>query len=140
MWNWREAHMFYLVKEVGKFWRCSCCEKGNFIMINEFKYGQTWKIWPFPLSVSLYSTFNDNIDLHMPNLGTLVPEGPWCVFYATRIQVYWGLTHNVVCYWCSDLISHTQTHTDTHRHTHTLFKTTPPFYGENLNSPFFEML
>ena len=26
-------------------------------MINEFKYGQTWKIWSSPLSVSLYSTF-----------------------------------------------------------------------------------
>ena len=28
------------------------------IMINEFKYGQTWKIWRSPLSLSLYSTFN----------------------------------------------------------------------------------
>ena len=27
-------------------------------MINEFKYGQTWKIWPSPLSLSLYSTLN----------------------------------------------------------------------------------
>ena len=27
-------------------------------MINEFKYGQTWKIWPSQLSLSLYSTFN----------------------------------------------------------------------------------
>ena len=26
-------------------------------MFNEFKYGQTWKIWPSPLSLSLYSTF-----------------------------------------------------------------------------------
>ena len=26
-------------------------------MINEFKHGQTCKIWPFPLSLSLYSTF-----------------------------------------------------------------------------------
>ena len=39
---------------------------------------------------------NDNTDLHMSSLGTLVPEGPWCVFYVTRRQVYWGLTHNVV--------------------------------------------
>ena len=39
---------------------------------------------------------NDNMDLHMSSLGTLVPEGPWCVFYVTRRQVYWGLTHNVV--------------------------------------------
>ena len=26
---------------IGKTWTCSCLEKGNFIMINEFKYGQT---------------------------------------------------------------------------------------------------
>ena len=31
--------------------------KGNFIMTDEFRYGQTWKIWPSPLSLSLYSTF-----------------------------------------------------------------------------------
>ena len=53
--------------------------------------------------------FNDNMDLYMSSLGTLVPEGAWCVFYATRRQVYWGLTHNVVFYWYSYLISHTQT-------------------------------
>ena len=49
--NRREAHMFYLAREVGKIWRCSCWEKGNFIMINKIKYGQT-------LSLSRYSTFN----------------------------------------------------------------------------------
>ena len=42
----------------GKIWTCSCWEKGNFIMINEFKYGQTWKIWPSPLSLWLHITFN----------------------------------------------------------------------------------
>ena len=50
-------HMFYLVKEEGKIWTCSCWEKGDFIVINEFKYGQTRKIWPSPLRLSLYSTF-----------------------------------------------------------------------------------
>ena len=51
---------------------------------------------------------NDNMDLQMSNPGTLVPEGPWCAFYATRHQSYWGLTHNVVFYcWYSDLILHT---------------------------------
>ena len=39
---------------------------------------------------------NDVMDLHMSSLSILVPEGHWCVFYATRRQVYWGLTHNVV--------------------------------------------
>ena len=53
---------------------------------------------------------NDNMDLHMSSLGTLVPEGPWSVFYATRCQVYLGLTHNVVFYWYSDLTSQTHTH------------------------------
>ena len=35
------------------------------------------------------------------------------VFYATRHQVYWGLTHDVVSCWYFDLISHTHTHIDT---------------------------
>ena len=53
---------------------------------------------------------NNNMDLHMSSLGTLVPEGSWFAFYEKRIQVYWGLTHNVVFYWYSDLISQTQPH------------------------------
>ena len=59
--NRREAHMFYLAREVGKIWRCSCWEKGKFIMINEFKYDKTWKIWPSLLSLSLGSTFKHYI-------------------------------------------------------------------------------
>ena len=54
---------------------------------------------------------NDDMDLYMSSLCTLVPEGPWCVFYATKRQGYWGLTHNVVFYWYSDLILHTHTNT-----------------------------
>ena len=46
------------------------------------------------------------------SLGTLVPEIPWCIFYATRRQVYWSLTHNVVFWY--DII---HTKTDTQRHT-----------------------
>ena len=56
------------------------------------------------------------MDLCMSSLGTLVPEGPWCVFYATKCQVYWGLTHNVVLLlilWFD--ITHTNTHTHTQR-------------------------
>ena len=52
------AHVL-LGKGSGKIWTCSCWEKGNFIMINEFKYGQTWKIWPSPLSLSLYNLFKE---------------------------------------------------------------------------------
>ena len=70
----REAGMFYLAMEVEKIWWCSCWEKGNFIMINEFKYGQTWKIWQSPLSLSLYSTFKSCIPqiLLVPFLNTLL--------------------------------------------------------------------
>ena len=55
--NQREAHMW----ESGKnSLRCSCWEKGNFILISEFKYGQAWKIRPFwPLGLSLYITFKE---------------------------------------------------------------------------------
>ena len=56
-WNRREVHMFYLVREVGKFGHVLVEKKGNCRMINEFKYGETWKICPSPLSLSLYSIF-----------------------------------------------------------------------------------
>ena len=52
------AHVL-LGKGSGNIWTCTYREKGNFIVINEFKYGQTWKICPPPLSLSLYSTFKD---------------------------------------------------------------------------------
>ena len=55
----------------------------------------------------------------MLSLGTLVPEAPWCVFYATSCQVYRGLTHTA---YSGDTLlvtgtvtwyqTHTQTHTD----------------------------
>ena len=32
-------------------------------MISQFKHGQTWKNWPSPLGLSLYSTFNDPLKL-----------------------------------------------------------------------------
>ena len=49
--------MFYLAREVEKFGHVLAEKKVNFIMINEFKYGQAWKIWPSPLSLSLYNPF-----------------------------------------------------------------------------------
>ena len=63
-WNWREAHMFYLAREVGRIWRCSCWEKGNFIMINEITYRQTWKIRSSLLSLLLYCT--EQSDQNLP--------------------------------------------------------------------------
>ena len=53
---------------------------------------------------------NDNMNLHMLSLCIIAPEGPWCVFYTTGCQVYWGLTHVVVFYCYPDLISHTRRH------------------------------
>ena len=32
-------------------------------MISQFKYGQTCKIWPSPLSLSLYSTFKSTVGM-----------------------------------------------------------------------------
>ena len=52
---------------------------------------------------------NDIMDPQISNLGTSVPEGPWYVFYATRHQVYSGLTHVIFC-WYSGMISDTQIH------------------------------
>ena len=45
----------------------------------------------------------------------LVPEQLWCMFNATRHQVYWSLTHNVVFYWYSDFISITHNRCNTLR-------------------------
>ena len=59
---------------------------------------------------------NDIMDPHMSNLCTSVSEGPWCVFYAIRHQIYWGLTHVIFC-WYPDMISHTQTHSNTYTQT-----------------------
>ena len=75
-----------------------------------------------------YFLLNDNMDLHMPSLGTLVPEGPWCVFYATRCQVteVW----HIMCIFTGTLIwyyshKHTQ-HTRASRLTHPTYIFTPP--------------
>ena len=56
---WKSALfcIFQTLPSVSKITLGSCWEKGKFIMINKFKYGQTWKIWPSPLILSLYSTF-----------------------------------------------------------------------------------
>ena len=56
--NGREMYFFYLVMET-KICRCSCWEKGNFILVSEFKDGQTWIIWPSSLSLSLHNTFKE---------------------------------------------------------------------------------
>ena len=55
---------------------------------------------------------NDNMDLHMSDLGTLVPKGPWCVFYATRCQVFWALTQCGILLVLWFDITHTHNHTN----------------------------
>ena len=60
--NRKKAHMFHMVREVGKLWRCSCWEKGNLTIINQFKYGQPWKIWLSSLNLPLYSTFKHMLE------------------------------------------------------------------------------
>ena len=54
--NRGEAHVL-LDEGSGKIWTSSCWKKGNFIMINELKYGQTQKIWSSSLNLSLYNPF-----------------------------------------------------------------------------------
>ena len=54
---------------------------------------------------------NHNMGLHMLSLVIFSPDGPWCVFHATRHQVYWGLTHNVAFYWVYITHTNTKTHT-----------------------------
>ena len=46
--------------------------------------------------ISCANLRNDNMVLHISTLGTLVAEGPWYVFFATRHQVYWGLAQCVL--------------------------------------------
>ena len=56
---------------------------------------------------------NENMDLHTPSLVTLVPEGTWCVFYATRCKVYWALTQCgfLLVLWFDITHTNTQIHT-----------------------------
>lgn len=80
------------------------------------------------------------IHIHTPNLDILVPEGPSCVFYTTRCQVYQGLTHNVI--FPINLIWY---HTDTYKKTHNtlrdqqtdisiqIYMTSPAMYSQQLH-------
>ena len=62
-WNWREAHMFHLAREVEKIWWCSCWEKVtlswlvNSNMIKPEKFDHFHLVYHFtiPLSHSRYS-------------------------------------------------------------------------------------
>ena len=49
----------------GKIWTCSC----YFIMINEFKDGQTWKICPSPLVYHITVPLIEKIDGYKNNSG-----------------------------------------------------------------------
>ena len=62
-----------------------------------------WVIAPYLLFCSMI------LWIYTSNLGTSLPEVPWCVFWSTRRQVYWGLTRDfLVVLWFD--ITLTQTH------------------------------
>ena len=85
--NWQEAHVLP-GKGSGEIWACSCWEKVNFIMINEFKYGQIWKIWPSLLSLSLYNSFkvlNFPSDRSLHNTGSIWIKSFWSHF-STKLR------------------------------------------------------
>ena len=90
----RSAHVL-LDEGSGKIWTCSCWEKGNYIMINEFKYGQTWTIRSSRLSLSLYSTFK-GVGGILTDLKTLCE---WCPCLTNHI---------VFSYWESFMFCHTK--------------------------------
>ena len=74
---------------------------------------------PFPLQPPPHFlwcaiSLDGNMDLYMSSLGTLVPGGAWCVFYATKRRAYCGLTHSVVS---TGPLVWFHTHTHTHANT-----------------------
>ena len=81
---------------MGKFVHVLAEKKVKFIIINEFKYGQTWKIWLSPLSLSLYSTF----------------EVQFLIFLSARVkihqipQVNFELTSQFLFKFCTTLHCH----------------------------------
>ena len=75
----------------------------------------------------------------MLSVCTLVPEGRCCVLYATRHQVYWSLTHNLLCYFANTWISY-HTHKHTHTHTHTQQTQGPIDWHTHINIYWHHML
>ena len=64
--------------------------------------------------MDICDTFDVLFYLMISWMDTCWALGPWCMFYATRCHVFWGLTYDVVFCWHSDLLSHTNTHTQKH--------------------------
>ena len=54
--------------------------------------------------------FSDNINQHMSSLGSLVPEGPGCVFYAKGIMFTWVWHIQSVTFIWYDTHKHKNTH------------------------------
>ena len=87
----------------GKIWTCSCWENGNFITINEFKYGQTWIIWLSPFSYHFTVPLNQKWMRHHviyviwnisppPQLGYSLP-----VYWVLRIDTLLYRTCKIPC-------------------------------------------
>ena len=105
--------MFYLVREVGKIWRCSCWEKGNFVMINVFKYGETWtSVWPFPISLSLYSTFKHSIFpfcvREQNKLDTTIQDAESIKQFKLMIKTFFFLTNDSYLWYMTKLLTRLQ--------------------------------
>ena len=66
-------------------------------MLNEFKYRQTWKIWPSPISLSLYSTFKLQPDKMVKQTQTIRRQfanelfeyvWPFCEVGASKVNLH----------------------------------------------------
>ena len=95
--NWTEVHAL-LGEGRGKNLGIFLLRKGTFTMINEYRYGQTWKIWPSPLSLPLYSAFKYKLNFlevyfkgYFAIMGPFKASNSWYVVHhhlrATKIKV-----------------------------------------------------
>ena len=64
--NQNEAHMFHLARELEKTWRCSCWEKGKFILIPKFKYRKPQKF------VHLHLGYRFTVPLRLPYVSVII--------------------------------------------------------------------
>ena len=89
-----------------------CCLSAVLFLLNGWLHHIWWAI-----------LLNDILAQHMSILGTLVSEGPWCVFYAIRHQIY-CMAWCTMCFFAGTLIwyhtlkhtQHTQGSVDWHTH------------------------
>ena len=124
--SWQETHSWQRVPSPPILWRLPYMAYLFFFQIlptpppttNPTALFVALFLWLNEWSCNIWCVASLNGLIHMSNLGTLVPESPCCVFYATRRQVYWGLTNNVVfllVLWLDAPHTHTKKTDSTHR-------------------------